>query len=402
MDIEKSALKIVKTLEKAGYTAYYAGGWVRDYLLDHPSDDIDIATDAKPEVIVDLFPKTIQVGISFGVVVVLMDGHQFEVATFREDLGYEDGRRPTSCAYTNAEGDAKRRDFTINGMFFDPLEGDVIDFVEGRKDLKKGIVRAIGNPHERFEEDRLRMIRAIRFTYRFGYELDKSTEQAIRDHAHSLFPAVAMERVWHELQKMARYPTFGQALFKMYEVGLLAEIFPLLKDLSQEELEARVATLQRFPKQCPAILSVLELFPHHSIDELTGFCYYLKVSNKEIKLVEYADQVRQMNSDQDADWARLYAHPNADVVFAAVCARQNGNQLKIHRERMQKLQVHVDRIAKNAPVVSAATLQAEGIVPGKQMGELLREAERLAITHDLHNPEEVIPLLKQSSAWERT
>lgn len=402
MEIENSALKIVKTLKDSGYTAYYAGGWVRDYLLDHPSDDIDIATDAKPEVIVDLFSKTIQVGISFGVVVVLMDGHQFEVATFREDLGYEDGRRPTSCAYTDAEGDANRRDFTINGMFFDPLKGEVIDFIDGRQDLEKGVVRAIGNPHERFEEDRLRMIRAIRFTYRFGYELDKATEQAIRDHAHSLFPAVAMERVWHELQKMARYPTFSQALIKMHEVGLLAEIFPPLKDVKREELEDRVASLERFPQKCPAILSVLELFPHHSVEEQTAFCYYLKVSNKEIKLVEYADQVRRTNGDQDVDWARLYAHPEADIVFAAVCARQNGHQLKIHRERMQRLCIHVDRIVKKAPVVSASTLQAEGIVPGKQMGELLREAERLAITHDLHKPEDVMPLLRKSEVWERT
>lgn len=399
MSIEKSALKIVKTLTEAGYTAYYAGGWVRDYLLDHPSDDIDIATDAKPEVIVDLFPKTIQVGISFGVVVVLMDGHQFEVATFREDLGYEDGRRPTSCAYTNAEGDAKRRDFTINGMFFDPLKGEVIDFVDGRKDLEKEIVRAIGNPHERFHEDRLRMIRAIRFTYRFGYELDQVTEQAIKDHAHSLFPAVAMERVWHELQKMARYPSFDQALIKMHEVGLLAEIFPPLKALTREELEARVSVLKMFPQNCPPILSVLELFPDSSVDELMAFCFYLKVSNKEIKLVEYADKVRQMTNGQDADWARLYAHPDADVVFAVVCARQNGKQLQAHRERMQKLHIHVERIAKKTPVVSAAVLQAEGVVPGKRMGELLREAERLSIAHDLHQPEQVLPLLKQTEAW---
>ncbi|CCB90664.1 CCA-adding enzyme [Waddlia chondrophila 2032/99] len=401
MTIESGALKIIKSLKDAGYAAYYAGGWVRDFLLDHPSDDIDIATEAKPEKIVELFQKTIEVGISFGVVVVLMDGHQYEVATFREDLGYEDGRRPTQCAYTNAEGDAKRRDFTINGMFYDPLEKNVIDFVDGRKDLEKGVIRAIGDPYERFKEDRLRMIRAIRFTYRFGYALDPDTEQAIKDHAHCLFPAVAMERVWHELQKMARYPSFGEALLKMHAVGLLAEVFPPLKKVPEMELLKRVEAINRFPLECPAVLQVMELFPNSPLEEQVAFCYYLKVSNKEIKLVEYTHQVRTQVSDQDADWVPLYAHPQAETVLQVVCARKNGGQFQVHRERMDRLRVHINRIVNQSPVVSASMLLEEGIVPGRQMGELLREAERLAISHDLHLPEEVLLLLKKQTVWSK-
>ncbi len=399
MMIESGALKIVKILNERGYTAYYAGGWVRDYLLGHPSDDIDIATDAKPEAIVELFPKTIQVGISFGVVVVLIDGHQYEVATFREDLGYEDGRRPTQCAYTNAEGDARRRDFTINGMFFDPIEEQVIDFVGGREDLKRGVVRAIGNPHERFKEDRLRMIRAVRFTYRFGYDLDEKTELAIKDHSHGLFPAVAMERVWHELQKMARYPTFGEALLKMYAVGLLDEIFPPLKSVSEMDLLKRVEVINRCPLDCPSILKVMELFPESSLEEQVAFCYYLKVSNKEIKLVEYTHQLRQQRSEQDADWVPLYAHPQVDSVLEVVCARENGQQLHKHRERMDRLKVHIERVANKSPLVSASTLIEEGVSPGIKMGKLMREAERLAISNDLHQTEEVLSLLKKQPVW---
>jgi poly(A) polymerase len=399
MDCEKGALKIVRRLTDAGYTAYYAGGWVRDYLLAHPSDDIDIATDAKPEVIVELFNRTIHVGISFGVVVVLMDNHQYEVATFREDFGYEDGRRPSECAYTDAEGDARRRDFTINGMFYDPLQGKVIDYVDGKSDLKRGLVRAIGDPHERFREDRLRMIRAVRFAYRFGYMLDPLTEQAIMQHAHTLFPAVAMERIWHELQKMARYPTFDQALLKMHALGLLQEIFPPLKEISNEQLAERVAVFSRFPANCPEILYIMELFPEASLEALTAYCYYLKVSNKDVKLVEYADQVRRMDSDLDADWVPLYAHPQAEVVLEVVCARNHSDALRSHWERMERLRPHIERMAKRSPVLTASRLLSEGILPGKGMGNLLKEAQRLAITHDLHHPDEVLTLLRKSPAW---
>ncbi len=401
MDSEKSALKIVQKLNKAGYAAYFAGGWVRDYLLDHPSDDIDIATSAKPETVVELFSKTILVGMNFGVVVVLIDGHQFEVATFREDLGYEDGRRPTQCAYTDAEGDARRRDFTINGMFYDPIEKKVIDFVGGKKDLEKGIVRAIGNPHERFQEDRLRMIRAVRFAYRFRYEIDKETQCAIKAHADALLPAVAMERIWHEFQKMARYRTIGKAILKMFELGLLQTIFPPLNNLSYEELQKRAAIISCYPPDCPAVLLVMELFPDAALEELIAYCYYLKASNKEIKLVEFAHQVRQLESHCDSDWVPFYAHPQAAVVFQAVCARGGGHQWEIHQERMDRLKEHIERVVQKKPVVSAKLLQKEGIAPGKQMGDLIKEAERLAITHNLHEPKEVLSLLKQSPKWDK-
>ena len=162
MEEHPQARYIVDTLAKAGFVAYYAGGWVRDFLLGHPSDDIDIATNAPPETIQALFPKTVPIGIAFGIVLVIVEGHPYEVATFRNDLEYQDGRRPLRIEFTTAEEDAKRRDFTINGMFYDPLQKTVLDFVGGQQDLQKQLVRAIGNPHARIAEDRLRMIRAIR------------------------------------------------------------------------------------------------------------------------------------------------------------------------------------------------------------------------------------------------
>src|SRR5262249_42065141 len=153
------ARTIVETLTRAGYIAYYAGGWVRDLLLGHPSDDIDIATNAPPAVVQQLFANTVPIGLAFGIVLVLIEGREYEVATFRSDVGYTDGRRPSHVHFTSAKEDAKRRDFTINGMFYDPLKQEVLDYVEGKEDLEKKLIRAIGDPHERIREDRLRMIR---------------------------------------------------------------------------------------------------------------------------------------------------------------------------------------------------------------------------------------------------
>lgn len=399
MTVEKNALKIVNILLDSGYTAYYAGGWVRDYLLKHPSDDVDIATDAPPEKIVELFPKTVEVGISFGVVVVLLEGHQFEVATFREDLEYHDGRRPTHVAYTSAGGDAQRRDFTINGMFFDPIRNKIIDYVEGQKDLSIGIIRAIGDAHERFKEDRLRMVRAVRFAYRFGYQIEKQTEEAILKHAHSLFPAVAMERIWQELKKMARYTSFDQALIKMDQLGLLKEIFPPLKGISHDEIANRVSHFIKLPKKCPPVLAVMELFPDADLEALTAYCYYLKVSNQEIKLVEFAHCVRVMAGDEDADWAPIYAHLQIKTVLEVVCAKKNPSILENHQHRMARLQPHTERVIQRKPVVTAALLQKEGIIPGKQLGDLLKAAQRLSINENIEDPQEVIDRLKQSSVW---
>nr|MBA2431960.1 CCA tRNA nucleotidyltransferase [Chthoniobacterales bacterium] len=157
------AARLVRRLRDAGFTAYYAGGSVRDLVRGEQPKDIDIATDARPEQVQKLFARTYAVGAHFGVIVVLEEGLQFEVATFRSDGAYVDGRRPEAVTFSTAEEDAARRDFTINGMFFDPVCEEVIDFVGGRADLEARVIRAIGKPAQRFAEDRLRMLRAVRF-----------------------------------------------------------------------------------------------------------------------------------------------------------------------------------------------------------------------------------------------
>src|SRR5579863_667378 len=190
------------TLRGAGYQALLAGGCVRDLLLRRSPVDYDVATDATPEQVMELFPDALTVGAQFGVVVILSEGFKVEVATFRADVGYSDGRRPDQVIYTrSAEEDVKRRDFTINGLLMRPENGDVLDFVGGQADLKAGVIRAIGEPDRRFAEDKLRMMRAVRFAARFEFEIEHKTFAAIRRHAGAVTD-VSAERIREELTKL--------------------------------------------------------------------------------------------------------------------------------------------------------------------------------------------------------
>src|SRR6266567_5849370 len=173
--MEETARTIAAKLREHGHIAYFAGGCVRDVVRKLAPKDIDIASDARPEEVQKLFPRTYAVGAHFGVIVVLENGFQFEVATFRSDDVYFDGRRPSEVHFSSPEEDARRRDFTINGMFFDPVKNEVIDFVGGRADLKAKMIRAIGDPAQRFAEDRLRMLRAIRFATVLEFEIENET-----------------------------------------------------------------------------------------------------------------------------------------------------------------------------------------------------------------------------------
>jgi len=225
----RGARHIVERLAQRGYTALLAGGCVRDLLLDEEPKDYDVATDARPETVEALFSSTRAVGKSFGVILVLLDGCDYEVATFRSESGYADGRHPDRVSFTGPEKDAQRRDFTINGMFWNPLEDRVLDFVGGREDLENEIVRTIGDPEDRFREDHLRLIRAVRFASRLGFSLDSETGHAIK-RLHELINDVAAERLLEELKIILtdRHP--AEALRLMDDLGLLTEIFPEIED----------------------------------------------------------------------------------------------------------------------------------------------------------------------------
>jgi poly(A) polymerase len=223
--LRDAATGIVRRLRAAGFEAVFAGGCVRDRLLGLEPSDYDIATSARPDEVEALFERTIPVGKQFGIVIVVVGGVHFEVATFREDGPYVDGRRPASVRFSDARTDALRRDFTINAIFEDPLRGDIIDHVGGRADLASGIVRAVGDPAARFGEDRLRMIRAVRFATRFRFAIDPPTLAAIRAEPDRL-AVVSAERIGEELVRILTEGSAKAGFELLDETGLLAVVLP--------------------------------------------------------------------------------------------------------------------------------------------------------------------------------
>jgi len=236
-DKETAARAIATRLREAGYTAYFAGGCVRDRLLGREPQDFDVATDAPAGAVQQLFPKTIPVGLQFGVVVVVMNGEPIEVATFRADSIYVDGRHPASVHFSSPVEDAQRRDFTINGMFLDPVTDTVIDYVGGQDDLCAGIIRAIGDPQARISEDRLRMLRAVRFAARLRFAIDPATFAAIQANAASITD-IAWERIGDEIVRILTDSESGSARrgFELLDsAGLLAPILPEVEALKGVE-----------------------------------------------------------------------------------------------------------------------------------------------------------------------
>lgn len=233
--MEKTATQIVKKLQEAGFKAVFAGGCVRDSLLALTPKDYDVATSATPDQVEALFDKTLAIGKSFGVIVVLENGYSIEVATFRTDGNYSDGRRPDSVKFSTMEEDAKRRDFKINGMFFDPISGICHDYVGGRQDLENRVIKFIGNPYDRIADDKLRMLRAIRFAVKYDFTISETSFDAIKQQADQIYQ-VSPERIFEELTKMFILDNPGKALDLLYESGLLQQILPevaVLKGVEQ-------------------------------------------------------------------------------------------------------------------------------------------------------------------------
>ncbi len=273
----KDAASVVETLRKRGFQAYFVGGCVRDLLLGRKPKDYDVATDATPSQVMDIFPQTYAVGSQFGVVLVPPDEVQgnagegsqanaVEVATFRSDIGYSDGRHPDEVQFSrDPREDVARRDFTINGMLLDPVSGEVLDFVGGRDDLAAGIVRTIGDPEKRFTEDKLRMMRAVRFAARFEYRVDAATFEAIQRLAHQI-DVVSRERVRDELTRMLTEGHARRAFRMLDESGLLREVLPeisAMKGVAQPEefhpegdvFVHTLLLLENLPSPCPLTLA---------------------------------------------------------------------------------------------------------------------------------------------------
>lgn len=233
--MKSTSIEIIEILRSSGHEAYLAGGCVRDMLLGITPKDFDIVTSAKPDEIEDLLEHTIPIGKKFGVILAIKNNHSFEIATFRSDSGYSDGRRPDAVQFTNAKEDALRRDFTINALFYDPIADRIIDYVGGQKDLKDGLIRFIGRSEERIKEDHLRILRAVRFKNTFKMQYHPDTYEAIKKHV-KLIKDISADRIRDELNKMIMGENSSQGFEELFEIGALELIIPelcKLKGLAQ-------------------------------------------------------------------------------------------------------------------------------------------------------------------------
>jgi poly(A) polymerase len=282
------AVEVVRELRDHGFEAYWAGGCVRDELLGRTPYDYDVATSAKPAEIRHVFKhrRTLSIGAAFGVMTVIgpRAAGQIEIATFREDASYSDGRHPDSVSFSTAEEDAKRRDFTINGMFFDPIENRVIDFVGGQADLQRQMIRAIGDPRERFTEDKLRMLRGIRFSAIFGFELEAQTLAAIREMAAQV-TVVSAERIAGEMQIVLVHAARASAVDRLQATGLLPIILPEAADIAaRPRIEQLFAALEA-PSFSLALAVLLLDVPKTGLAETVGRRW--KLARKDIELLAW-------------------------------------------------------------------------------------------------------------------
>ncbi|MCE5294247.1 MAG: CCA tRNA nucleotidyltransferase [Chlamydiales bacterium] len=407
--IEKLATEIVTKLKANGYIAYFAGGFVRDKILGLSSSDIDVATNALPDEVAAIFPEHFLVGAQFGVCVVRHKHHSFEVATFRQDEDYHDGRRPSTVTLRSTpEEDAKRRDFTVNGMFYDPSTDEIIDFVGGKEDLKKNVIRTIGKAEERFTEDRLRMIRAIRFAYRLGFHIEKETKEAIKSLSHTLLPSVSMERIWQEIQKIRQGPNFHLALTDLHELGLLGCALPPLQKLSSKHIVERLQGLDQVSVKVPAILILAELFNPEDIAFVLGLGITMRASKEETKWIETLIEVKALWQQDPGftrrfDWAQGLAnhrsHACLEVIFAKLSDDDKQKSFSLLDDTIKSLGAHIERLHKKQPLCQAKDLAELGVKPGKKMGLLLETASRLSVDYDLQTRDEVLKKLLQDPIW---
>lgn len=389
MSNKQAAIKIIRVLRDNGFQALLAGGCVRDMLLGRLASDYDVATDARPEEVTRLFSRTLKVGAKFGVVIVLMEDKQIEVATFRTEGGYTNGRHPAKVEFAGAAEDASRRDFTINGMFYDPLEEKVIDYVNGQEDLKKKLIRTIGKPEERFGEDYLRMLRAVRFSTQLGFTIEPKTFSAIRKNAKNI-SKISGERIAVELEATLVAPNRSSGVALMVKSGLIEAIFP---DLSNKQTRLAISTLGNLRKKVDFALALSCLFADCDTDFAIKKCSILKLSRNQIKHIKFllTNRDKLLNDKMSlAELKMVLAEPYFQDLYDLQKAIQKARQKSIMplvnlRKRIKTLK-GVELRPK--PLLDGYELIRLGAVPGPTLGQLAEEMYIAQLEENLQKKEQ--------------
>jgi len=396
---EKAAREVVQVLQDAGFEACFAGGCVRDSLLGLPSSDYDVATSARPQEVCRLFRRTLKVGIQFGIVVVVLGPERIEVATFRSDGSYEDGRRPSSITYTSAELDAQRRDFTINGLFYDPVADRIDDYVGGRADIERRVIRAIGDPEARIREDHLRLLRAIRFTARFDFRLDEATASVLRDHA-ALVATVSAERIHDELKKILKHPSRAEGLRLALEFGLLRAISAPVTDSFEADQERLLKQLSLLPEEAAVGIPWAILCQQASLAK--SLLKRLKSSNslrdEVLELLDGAQRVVGYRELPLAHRKRLLRRPAICRILELARVRAEAAGVSpADREaalaELARFGPEGDASLRRPPVITGDLLKELGLRPGRHFKILLERAEDLQL-EGLLDREELLTALR--------
>jgi len=453
------AISIVRKLRDSGHQAYLVGGCVRDLLLGREPADYDVTTDAKPDQVMRLFSETYAVGAQFGVVLVPLPKKNggdparpvsspepdagrrvstehpgvVEVATFRSDIGYSDGRHPDQVRYSrDPREDVERRDFTINGLLFDPVKNEVLDFVGGRKDLDAGIIRTIGDPERRFAEDKLRMLRALRFAARFGYSVEPVTFAAIEEFAHEI-GQVSRERVRDELTKMLTEGRAGSALLLLDQSGLLPEVLPEISALKGVEQPPQfhpegdvfvhtLLLLEKLPQPCPRTLAWGALL--HDVGKPPTFrvapdrirfdghvevgvrmaqeiCHRLRFSNQDTEqiLALIANHMRfaQVDRMKESTLKRFMRLPRFEEhleLHRIDCQSSHGDLTSYHFTR-EKLAATPPETMRPKPLLTGHDLIATGYVPGPRFKEILSAVEDSQLEGRLRNKDDALEFVRR-------
>jgi len=442
------AQEIVARLQKESFSAFWVGGCVRDFLLGREPQDFDIATDAKPEQVEKLFTKTIPVGKKFGVIIVVENGIQFQVATFRAEADYQDGRRPEKIVFANAEADALRRDFTVNGLFYDPLTEKIHDWVGGEKDLRAKVIRTIGTPEERFGEDHLRLLRAVRFAARLSFEIEPKTFAAIKSLAPKI-KLISAERVRDELIKLfapphsqttdlANYSPAARGLVLLRGSGLLEHILPeLTATINCEQSpdfhpEGSVFNhiclmLEKLPADANASLpwavllhdiakpvtaardsatGKIHFYGHEKVgaDMAQDILHRLRFPNQQteeiVEAVRHHMQFKDVKQMRKATLRRLLLRETFPLeleLHRLDCLGSSGD-LEHYKFLVEQATELEKQPAIRPQLLTGDDLIELGVEPGKKLGALLAEIRELQLSDELKTPDEARTWVKEKLA----